>query len=971
MLLAMVFIAALPSYLAQARNFNIAVWTSQDGLPESTVQALQDDTSGGLWVGTATGLCRFNGRRCESSLSMHGTDLAGALNITKVHLSRDGMLWVGTEGDGLLRIDRYGAVQAFSSANGLTDGYVRAILQDSRGTLWVGTDAGLFYLRDGAFHRFVPEQIDSARDVHALVEDSSGAVLVGSSRPYSIHRAFVEPISLPSASPHVQVKSLLKLRDGSILIGTTEGVFERNLAGTQCKKLLFPAVDVESLLQSDDGAIWAGTISNGLWREDASGIARISLAPVGPNASVFSLITDRSGQIWAGTQIGLVRLHETPVTLIPSPASAIDRETLADDGTGHVLLANSEVLNLDTKIPTKLIFPLPKSSRILDLLVATDDSTWLGTAGEGVYHVLATGKVQRYTDATSPAIASDFPRGIIETPTGQILIASAFGINRIKKGRMDLLDVSSGLPNRSIRVIVSGPNGCVWIGTDGGPSQYCHGALVQNAATAFLRGEEIWALAIGSDGDVWFGTHSHGIFGYDGRHIRHLSIREGLLNDSICSLLVDRDGRLWVSTPSTLSSISSEQLRTLMSSSEPELILVRPYLLPNFAESLRFTSGRFPNSLLDYKGGVWFSTDKGPIHIDPHAISVAKAASPQPYIDNLFIDDRVLPLRKETHLPFPSGAVRFSFGANSLEPNVDVMVTYRLVGVDRRWSVARDQIGAEYPQLSAGHYVFEVRATSRERPYASAVASANIAIPTIWYKRWWFITLCVLMPALFSLVGYTLHLQRVRDHFRSVLEERARLAREMHDTLIQGCNGVAMLLEAESSLRNSTTESGLLDSARVQLRSIVAEAREAVWNLRHSEMTMQTFVAALQQIAAQEGHERETRVEFQFQHLSIKLRSDVAHEALMIVREAVTNARRHALASLIQLSAKASGSRLILEVADDGCGFDTSNTSLTPGHHYGIVGMRERARMPGMILTIKSDVGIGTTVTLVLSADAA
>jgi ligand-binding sensor domain-containing protein/two-component sensor histidine kinase len=814
-------------------------------------------------------------------------------------------------------MDFFAWIAMVTAASGLTDGYVRAILRDSRGTLWVGTDAGLFSLRDGGFHRFVAEAIDPAWEVHSLVEDSSGAVLVGSSRPYAIRGLVVESVRLPSASAHAQVKSLLRLRDGRVLLGTTEGVFERSSAGTECKKLLFPSVDVEALLQSADGAIWAGTISNGLWRKDGSAIARISLAPVGPNASVYSLITDGSGQIWVGTQSGLIRLHETPVTLIRSPALAIDRETLAGDRAGHVFLANSTVLGLDTSVPTKVRYPLPKSSRILDLLVATDDSTWLGTAGEGVYHVLATGAVQHYTDATSPSIATDFPRGMVETPTGQILIASAFGINRFNKGRVDLLDVSNGLPNRSVRVMVSGPDGCVWIGTDGGPSEYCRGTLVQNAATRAIRGEEIWAVAIGGNGDVWFGTHSHGIFGYDGQHIRHLSTREGLLNDSICSLLVDREGQLWISTPGTLSSISSEQLHTVLSSAEPKLILVEPYLLPDFEESLRFTSGRFPNSLLDQKGGVWFSTDKGPIHIDPRDRFESHAIPPQPFIESLLADDRVVPLRKETHLPFPSGALRFSFGANSLEPDADVMVTYRLDGVERRWVVARDQMVAEYPQLSAGHYRFEVRATSREATFASAVATADIVIPTVWYKRWWFVALCLLVPGVVSLVVYSLHLQRVRDRFRSVLDERARLAREVHDTLIQGCNGVAMLLEAEASLRGSTADSGLLDSARVQLRSTVAEAREAVWNLRHSEMTWQAFLAALEQVGAQEEGQKGARVAFKLQAASIALRSDVAHEALMIVREAVANARRHALASSIQVSARPSGDGLLLEVADD------------------------------------------------------
>jgi len=237
-------------------------------------------------------------------------------------------------------------------------------------------------------------------------------------------------------------------------------------------------------------------------------------------------------------------------------------------------------------------------------------------------------------------------------------------------------------------------------------------------------------------------------------------------------------------------------------------------------------------------------------------------------------------------------------------------------------------------------------------------------VPVIWYRSLWFYIFVLLSLGVVSLLLYMLHLQRVKGRFKLILEERTRLAREMHDTLIQGCNGVAMLLEADASSRGQQ-ESKYLDIAREQLQATVADARAAVWNLRQSETDADFILSMLNNISAQASESFGIPVSVSHPTRIPKVSADVAHEALMIVREAVTNAGSHGRPSTINISAQQVENHLLLRVSDDGIGFDV-NADLS-GDHHGILGMRERAEMIGADLEITSTTGTGTSVLLSLN----
>jgi signal transduction histidine kinase len=323
------------------------------------------------------------------------------------------------------------------------------------------------------------------------------------------------------------------------------------------------------------------------------------------------------------------------------------------------------------------------------------------------------------------------------------------------------------------------------------------------------------------------------------------------------------------------------------------------------------------------------------------------------------------PTAHSTRIPSGSKLLTFTLGSIYLGSEQDMLLAYRLEGADDKWTVSAGPRQVEYRGLPAGSYAFELRAYSRAQPDTWKDARVSFIVPVIWYRSLWFYVIVLPSLAAVSLLLYILHLRRIKGRFRLILEERTRLAREMHDTLIQGCNGVAMLLEAEASSRGRLT-SNYLNIAREQLQATVADAREAVWNLRQTAMNSDVIIASLKNISVQASESFGIPVAVNHPARLPQIPADAAHEVLMIVREAVTNAGSHGRPRAIDISAQHVENHLLLRVSDDGIGFDVQGVSTPSDDHYGILGMHERAEMIGANLEITSSTGVGTCILISL-----
>jgi signal transduction histidine kinase/ligand-binding sensor domain-containing protein len=947
--------------LCQNESFNITYWGTRNGIPEASVQSLALEPTGALFVGTAGGLCLFDGSYCKPLINREMSKFP-ARNLTTLFRDQDQTLWAGTEGSGLLHITT-DHVEVFDQKNGLGDPYIRAIFKDSGGRLWVGTDDGLFRMSGSNFQRISLTKSEGRQPIYAIAQDSQHRMFLGGRDLLSLDNAddpSPRATEIPVPSP---IRSLLATRDGRLIVGTLTGVFERT--GETFKRLPGSHSDIERLCQSADGAVWAGTVSNGLWRLKGNNATRILLGSDDPGHSILAMLADASGRLWVGTETGLNLIEPTNVHLVLSPAAAVDQETFGISQKGNVILVNNQVYRVDTGELQPIPFELPERARILlNVLYASDRVIWLGSSGDGVYRLDTDGRLTQYSTYARLKIAGDFPRGIVEGVNGDVWIGNAFGVNRIGKSGNEQYGSLNGLPNRSVRALLRDSKGCMWIGTDGGPAVFCDGHFVENPATKALVGEQISAMTEDSSGTMWIGTRNHGIYAFRDSDLRHFSTTNGLLSNFICGLAADKQGTLWISSPEAISSMPVN----LQSgeSSNTGLVFARPYSLPQGAENLRFTTGRFPNTLVDDRGIVWFASNRGPVYVDSAISPLSRASDgPVPVITSVLADDVYLQSTAPARIPSGTKLLTFTFGYVYLGSDQDVLLAYRLENADDKWIVSTGNHQVEYRGLPAGSYTLELRAYSRTRPETWKTTRVSFVVPVIWYRSFWFYIIVIASLAAIFLLVYMIHLQRIRGRFKLILEERTRLAREMHDTLIQGCNGVAMLLEAEASSRG-LLESKYLNIARDQLRATVADAREAVWNLRQTEAPKDLIVTSLKNISAHASESFGIPVTVAHPATLPTVSADAAHEVLMIVREAVTNAGSHGHAGSIDISAQHVGDYLLVRVSDDGVGFDVNAVSAMPDDHYGILGMHERAETIGANLEITSSKENGTSIAISL-----
>jgi signal transduction histidine kinase len=361
-------------------------------------------------------------------------------------------------------------------------------------------------------------------------------------------------------------------------------------------------------------------------------------------------------------------------------------------------------------------------------------------------------------------------------------------------------------------------------------------------------------------------------------------------------------------------------------------------------------------------GEMWFPSAKGAVRIE-HGAPDHRSAPPV-QIEQVLADDRAAPFSKSLVLTPGRGKLEIHYTAIRLRSPDRIRFKFRMEGFDQGWTDAGQRRVAYYTNLPAGKYLFRVVAYEMDDPRGATEQVLGIEWRPHFYKTAWFPALCGLAALAMAWVWYRLHVRNLRQRFAAVLEERNRLAREMHDTLIQGCVGVSALLEAASSAREVSPSIGdeLLDRARNEVRATVDEARLAVWNLRQN--AGEGLAPAISQLARRLSLETGIPIRFESSGSPLELGAETERSLLMIVREALQNSLRHAAPKYVSVALRSDRRGLQVEIEDDGRGFDLSIINSSNGRHYGLIGMRERAEWLGGRLSLTSSPGKGTQVRL-------
>jgi len=511
-----------------------------------------------------------------------------------------------------------------------------------------------------------------------------------------------------------------------------------------------------------------------------------------------------------------------------------------------------------------------------------------------------------------------------------------------------------------IRSLLEDRDGAIWVGTERGLWIYRNGEQVHNVLTTALRNDKVWALHQDADGGTWIGTRGDGLYRYRDGQLSHFTTASGLTSDSIYSILEDKQNHFWLSTPSGVMLLSRGEF-DVQAKNPGQPISLGYYAASEGNTSVQVFGGMQPAGAITRTGEVWFPTSLGFWRIHPGEIEHPLISNLK--IDSVTIDGEPEALAGRLNLSANSNRVEIAYGPVLLSPQEGLRFRYKLGGFDPTWTYASSQQRlATYTNLPAGHYSFIVEAWQTDRPEHVIDASIEIVKRPYFYRTPWFLATCALAVAMFIFFVYQVRIQQINSRFNAVLAERTRMAREMHDTLIQGCVGVSAILEAALSNEVDDEESRLdmIELAATQIRATTDEARQEVVNLRGEERTPVDLNKALQHMAEWTGVKYGVEVSYHLLGKPFSVSQQATHELMMVARECVFNAILHGHAQEVEIEVAYQSDCLTLSVKDDGAGFDVSK--VFSEEHFGLRGMRERIQQLGGKFEIQSTPGRGTHV---------
>ena len=936
------------------------VWQAADGLPEQTVQAFAQTRDGYLWIGTTGGLLRFDGAHFtvfdrQNTPSLHEN------SVFSLMVSRDGTLWIGTDGGGIASYSN-GGFRSWTTQDGTNIDFVRTLVEDADGAVWAGADNGLWRIDRERFVRIDGTPAIPSVSVHAIYRDREGRLWVGGSRLFHLHGKATREYSLGSEASQNQIKSIIQTRDGTLWVGTVTGL-NRLLPGHDSfERVQGVTGTVRVLRQTPDGVLWIGTIGQGAFQFNGEDLTRFTAPSSLPSNTVLNFFEDGEKNFWIGTQAGMLRLTRSQVSVIPLPeANDSDFGTIYQDRDGSFWIGSTKLFQMkDGKVVPRV---LPGMSGVHVRNVYRDRSgvLWAGTDGNGVFRISA----DRTTRLTSrDGMSNNFIRAMTQDHDRSMWIATDAGLNHILGEGPSVRIVSyqprNGLVHPSIRALIEDSRGDLWIGTERGLSHMHDGVFTGDAATSALAQMKVWAIHEDADGGLWFGTRNDGLFRFRGGKLAHFSVEDGLAGNAIYQIVEDSAGHLWTSGPNGISLLNRHELDAQAESSRRSLGLTF-YSISEMPPSTEIYGGTQPSACITAEGDVWFPSSRGPIHIYPAHNSLLPP--PPLRIQGVLADGVPSAMNGPVVLQPGNSRLEFSFTPIRLRSQDGLRFRYKLDNFDRDWGAARSSRTADYTNLPAGRYIFRVRTFEVENPDAISETSIEVVQRPFFYRTWWFIAGCILLVAFLIFAVYQYRVRQVRGRFEAVLEERSRLAREMHDTVIQGCTGVSALLEALSMEGSNTdAEDGLMDFARLQLRNTIDEARDAVWNLRQSDIDTNSLGEKLETMIGKVGKEFNLPIAWSVTGTPFGVSHPIAHDLLMVVREGIYNAALHGHPMNVGVTLTYNRREILLCIDDDGCGFDINETESKNGNHFGLKGMRERTERWGGKFRLISEIGKGVRI---------
>ena len=966
-------------------QYGHTAWRIQDGtVPPSTTIAQTSD--GYIWLGTSQGLLRFDGVRFVRWQAPKGQNLPST-HFSALLGSRDGSLWIGTV-SGLARW-KDGQLRTYSDLEHPTP--IAAIIEDDSGTIWAtrygqyAREAPLCSISEETLRCFGKKDGIPVGYGLGLVRDHAGSIWFGSSvlvrwRP-----------GTPPTTYFDEIADRLSKSDGVVDVA------------------LGPSGTAWATLDVTGPQLGVQHYSRGMWT------SYVIPGFDGARVRSHALLVDRQGSLWVGTQNdGIYRIHDRVADHhgVSDGLSGNTAGNFLEDREGNVWVVTDGGLDMfrDTALISYTTRQGVSDSDFRSVMALHDGAVWIAT--EGALNIL---RKQDKTAISNRKLSGQGALTMVQDHSGVVWLGAEWGLMRFQNGRFREIGGQSFASFGGVTAVAEDSGGTIWVLTPKGQLFSVVGDKIRQTTPNYELGPQKYLVA-DPNGGLWIGAPRKGTISYfrDGRlQTTSLSSPQGPASirapfvDSDKSLLVpstqglyrlnhgqltlfssdngspcpetfnairDSHGALWIYTQCGLVRVAAPEWAKWIESPH---IAVSVVTLDALDGAQAGTGSSFqPASSKAQDGRLWFVTGVSAQVIDPDRL-YDTTPPPPVHVDAVVADHKLLPTGSSIQVPSLTRDLEVDYTAPSFSVPQKVRFRYMLEGHDREWQDAGTRRQAFYTDLAPRHYRFRVIASNSHGVWNEQGATLDFTIAPAFYQTGWFTVLCVVSAMALLYLLYMLRVRQLARQFETRMEERVgertRIARELHDTLLQSFQAVLMKFHMVTYQLSDRPElQKTLETVVEQARQAVTEGRNAVQGLRSSTVVTNELARAIRVLGAELADQRESNsTEFEVQvtgtprDLAPILRDDVYR----IACEAVRNAFQHAQAARIEVEILYDRRQLCLRIRDNGKGIDPKVLEAgARAGHYGLPGVHERAKLVRGKLTVRSEPGSGTEIELTIPA---
>ncbi len=958
-------------------HYQQRVFDQSEGAPQG-IGFLAQTSDGFLWLNGDRGLLRFDGVHFIPFKPLPGERLSGN-EIGALFPAQGGGLWIAYEkGAPILLKD--GHLVYFGETQGYA-GTLGTFFADHQGTVWALTHAAIMYFKQGAWHVF--DRAPSAAD-------------------------FFDGANFDA-------------NDNLWVTQKNHGLLVKRAGSTDLTEVLDWGSGGALVTIGHSGRIYLQTQEHGchIYREQGTKLFEVT-API--PGFLISVLETRSGGLWLTTEKGGA-YYSSPADLIlaekdhatPKLASVPDTKgfpwPLLEDHDGNVWLGRSMALNRFSPADFSTV-SLPLNVQEISPSVDHSGGIWLGSVDFPVAHLAAGAShwedtsappftLATYADPSDDTVWGANPTGVWQLSPGTPYLAApfskamvpgaVFSVLRDHRGTLfvSTYDWGTGLfawdgkhwsnalgKPAIIKVMTVDSRNHLWLSS-----------RESNHLTELSNGvEHTWDerqnLGVGmvrsifADGDRFWVGGDDGVQFFDGKRFISLQARDSNAFQTVTGLVIDRYGNLWMQNLDGVLRIPAAEVRKAIA--QPDYhVSYQSFIRTDGAPGAPDVNRTLPSLRLGADGRIWAHSVKVLAWIDP-AQKLKSVVMPPPLVESVSsYHDTYSASSDPIRLTPQQDSFRIAYTLPALSRPERVQFSYRLAGFSD-WTDAGAQREAVFTNVPPGHFRFEVRASDG---YGGAsVTSAPLTLIRLpaWYQTWWLRTLAVALLILLVRLAFVYRLRyerrlmadRVADRLEARYAERERIARELHDTLLSGFQGLLMHVQVWVGNKElSAAARSQMDRVIDQTRDLLIQGRDRILELRFNSDEPCLVASELRQFCATFATMYPSRIEVIDTVPEVILPNAIAAEVLAIAKEAISNAVVHGNASLIEVEFKRAKNALQLMVRDDGCGI-AAETARDGGRegHWGLTGMRERAQRIGAQFSIASGRARGTQVVLIVPA---